>query len=123
MELKIPSHFIDELVKYYRMRIAKALDVSQRVESAVLPIYWTAKGPNRPDQIGSGVVVSIGGEYFIFSASHVFNHIGTYALLIGTGSEKLVTLSGERFSTGKRDLQVLTKMTQLMLLCFISERA
>lgn len=101
LKLKIPSPFIDELIKYSHMKIGKALDVSQRVESAVLPIYWTAKVPNRPDQIGSGVVVCIGGEYFIFSASHVFDHIGTYALLIGTGSEKLVTLSGERFSTGK----------------------
>ena len=91
---------VKNAIKIYRAQMEKALDVPQRVESAVLPIYWTLKSPTKPEQVGSGVAVRNQEEYFIFSASHVFDDIGTYALLVGTGGgEKLATLSGERFST------------------------
>lgn len=78
----------------------KALSAPQKVENAVLPIYWTLRSPTKPEQVASGVVVRIKTEYFIFSASHVFDDIKEYALLVGTGEgRELVTLSGERFST------------------------
>jgi hypothetical protein len=89
-------------IRVHQAQMLKALSIHQRVENAVLPIYWPLKKITRPEQIGSGVVVFIKGEYFIFSASHVFDDIGSFALLVGTGGgEPLATLSGERFSTKK----------------------
>jgi len=41
-------------------------------------------------------------EFFVFSASHVFDDIGGYQLLLGIGGgSKLAALSGERFSSKK----------------------
>lgn len=89
-------------VSAYRKQMEKALAVSQHIEDAVLPIYWTLMAGKKPEQIGSGVVVRIESEHFIFSASHVFDDIGSYALLIGAGDgSKLATLSGDRFSSKK----------------------
>jgi len=83
-------------------QMEKALEATQRIEDAVLPIYWTLKSKKRPEQIGSGVVVQIKGEHFIFTASHVFDDIGSYRLLIGAGvGNKLSSLAGERFSSTK----------------------
>lgn len=99
-DLENPS--VKLAIEAHRIQIEKALSVSQQVEKAVLPIYWTLKSPTRPEQVASGVVVRIKTEYFIFSASHVFDDIKTYALLVGTGDgRELATLSGERFSSQK----------------------
>lgn len=87
-------------IQIHRKQMGKALVVPQRVENAVLPIYWTLKSETKPEQVASGVVVRIEAEYFIFSASHVFDDIGSYALLIGAGDgSRLATLSGDRFSS------------------------
>lgn len=84
----------------YRTQIKKAMEVPQRVEDAVLPIYWTLKSTKKPEQTGSGVIVRIKDEYFVFSASHVFDDIGQYSLLIGAGDgSPLTPLSGDRFSS------------------------
>lgn len=78
---------------------AMALDLPQRVESAVLPIYHTLKG-NRLDQTGSGVAFQIGGEYFVMSASHVFDDIGTHRLCMAVAKGELLShFAGDRFST------------------------
>ncbi|MFD2644127.1 hypothetical protein [Pseudomonas japonica] len=80
-------------------QVEMALDLPQQVESAVLPIYHTLKG-NKPEQTGSGVAFQIGGEYFVMSASHVFDDIGTHALCMAvTKGELLCQFSGDRFST------------------------
>lgn len=85
-----------------RKQMERALFVPQRVEDAVLPTYWTLKSKARPEQVGSGVVVRIEKEFFIFSASHIFDDIGSYALLVSTGDgSKLAELSGDRFSSKK----------------------
>ncbi len=70
------------VLEFYENQMRMALEVPQRVESAVFPIYHTIKSPTKPEQIGSGVLVCIGKEYFIFSASHVFDSIGKNCLLI-----------------------------------------
>lgn len=89
-------------IAVYRQQMEKALDAPQRVENAVLPIYWTLRSETKPEQVASGVVVRIETEYFIFSASHVFDDIGSYALLIGTCDRgRLAMLSGDRFSSKK----------------------
>lgn len=89
-------------LKIVQKQMESALEVPQTVENAVLPIYWTLRSKVKPEQVGSGVVVRIKNEFFVFSASHVFDDIGAYQLLLGTGGgRKLVALSGERFSSKK----------------------
>lgn len=89
-------------IEYFQNQMRKALDVPQRVENAVLPIYHIPNIKRKPIQIGSGVIVKIKSQYFIFSASHVFDAIGNHQLLIGDGTgSPIQSLSGERFSSGK----------------------
>lgn len=81
---------------------AEALDLTLNIEEAVCPIFWTLRKPTKPEQTGSGVFVELKGQYFVFSASHVFDDIGEFQLLMAVnGEEKLVSFSGERFSTGR----------------------
>jgi hypothetical protein len=89
-------------IELHRKQMEKALSVSQTVEDSVLPIYWTLRSERKPEQVGSGVVVAIKDEFFVFSASHVFDDIGGFQLLLSTGEgSKLASLSGERFSSKK----------------------
>ncbi|PMG54159.1 hypothetical protein BCT40_10445 [Vibrio lentus] len=89
-------------VDIYKNQVEKALLYTINLERAVVPIYWTLKTETKPEQVGSGVIVELGGEYFIFSASHVFDDIKQFQLLIGVGNgERLVSLGGERFSSAK----------------------
>ena len=62
---------VKQLIQICYKQTEKALNTSRNVENAVLPIYFTLN--SIPEQIGSGVVVCIQTEYFIFSASHVFD--------------------------------------------------
>jgi hypothetical protein len=90
-DLKNP--IIKSAIEFHQIQMEKALSAPKQVENAVLPIYWTLRSPTKPEQVASGVVVRIKTEYFIFSASHVFDDIKGYALLVGTGEGR------ERFST------------------------
>lgn len=86
----------------YQERIINALNAEQTVENAIIPIYHLSKNEAKLQQIASGVLVKISNEYFVFSASHVFDQIGDYALCTGNGSDnQVVQLSGERFSSPK----------------------
>ena len=86
----------------------RALDAPQSVENAVLPIYALpkTKAHERPKrkvvQVGTGVLVTINSEYFVFTATHVaFNFLDT-ALHVGYGDGTPITgFSSDRFSTGK----------------------
>lgn len=87
----------------YMKKCEIALEVEQTVESAVIPIYHKPEG-KRVGQIGSGVLLRIKNEYFVLSASHVFDQIGDYALLTSDGESELQMLPGERFSTPRDKL-------------------
>ncbi|KAA0796728.1 hypothetical protein DN398_25365 [Bacillus sp. JAS102] len=101
-DINLKNPIVKEAIIFFQNKAIKALDVPQRVESAVIPIYHTPKLKRKPVQIGSGVLVKIKSEYFIFSASHVFDDIGSYQLLIGDGTgSKVQSLSGERFSSSR----------------------
>jgi len=98
--------FDDPLVKRimdgYQRCMTVALNAPQQVERAVHPVYWPFKRGRKADQGGTGVVVRIEGEHFVFSASHVFDDVGNHVLLLGTGNgELLATLAGDRFSTAR----------------------
>jgi len=79
-----------------------AMVVSPRVENAVCPIYFPLNGDGKPEQIASGVVVKIMNDFFVFSASHVFDDVGQDPLLLGVGGgRKLLVLGGGRFSSAR----------------------
>lgn len=93
---------VKEGIAYYQNKMIEALNVPQRVESAVIPIYHILKINRKPVQIGSGVLVKIKSEYFIFSAAHIFDEIGSHQLLIGVGiGSKIQSISGDRFNNGR----------------------
>ncbi|MGG0509338.1 hypothetical protein ABE078_17860 [Priestia megaterium] len=100
-DIDLDNPIVKKAITYFQNKMITALNVPQRVESAVVPIYHKPKLKRKPIQVGSGVLVKIKSEYFIFSASHVFDEIGSHQLLTGdgTGSE-VQSLCGERFSTG-----------------------
>lgn len=98
----LDNPIVKQAIQVHQKQVEKAWGVPQRVENAVLPIYWTLKSKRKPEQIASGVVLRIKDEFFVFSASHVFDSIGNYCLLIGAGNGTLLaTLAGDRFSTLK----------------------
>ncbi|WP_226556167.1 hypothetical protein [Priestia aryabhattai] len=101
-DIDLDNPIVKKAITYFQNKMITALNVPQRVESAVVPIYHKPKLKRKPIQVGSGVLVKIKSEYFIFSASHVFDEIGSHQLLTGdgTGSE-VQSLCGERFSTGR----------------------
>lgn len=103
--MKVGIDLNDPRVKFalalMRRQVGMALDLPQRIESAVLPIYHTLK-PKKLEQTGSGVAFQIGGEYFVLSASHVFDDIGVHQLCMAVSrGELLCTFGGDRFSSAR----------------------
>ncbi|MBU3169899.1 hypothetical protein [Clostridium estertheticum] len=99
-KIDLENPIIKECTTYFHNKMIEALNVPQKVESAVIPIYHIPKLKRKPIQIASGVLVKIKNEYFIFSASHVFDEIGNKQLLIGDGSgTEIKSISGDRFSS------------------------
>ncbi|WP_214845439.1 hypothetical protein [Exiguobacterium sp. S90] len=80
------------------------MSVKQTVEKAIIPIYHIPLNKKVPIQIATGVLVKIRNEYFLFSASHVFDDIGEKAILTSSGpgiGSKIIELAGERYSSPK----------------------
>lgn len=105
-DIDLNNPIVKEAISYYNSKIEKALNVPQNVEKAIIPIYAILKSDkklsNTPQQIGSGVLVNIKSEHFIFSASHVFDDTGDTKLLTGVGDNTdVLMLSGYRFSSVK----------------------
>ncbi len=94
----------------------KALGIERNVENAVIPIYCVPKTKGhikkktKPEQIGTGLLVVIKNEYFIFSATHVFDEFEGKSLLTGPLQHGLIEeLIGERLSTGNYENQKIDK--------------
>jgi len=76
------------------------LEADRRIEYAVVPVYSLDK--QRLQQSASSVALRINSEYFLLSASHVFDSIGSYRVTIGCGDgRKVDQLGGDRFSFAK----------------------
>lgn len=100
LDLKNPT--IKNILHLYGDMVLAALNAEQTVEKAVIPIYHLNQNQTKLEQIASGVLVNIKNEFFILSASHVFDQIGNYALTTGIGNgEAVIQLAGERFSSPK----------------------
>lgn len=93
---------VKTITSYIHNIATTALNETLIIEKSVSPIFFTIKKPTRPEQTASGVFVCIKDQYFVFSASHVFDDIGTFQLLMAVeGEERLTAFSGERFSTAR----------------------
>lgn len=86
------------LTEMMKGRAAVADEAAIAFEDSVRPIYHLADGEVASKQIGTCVMLTLGGEVFALSASHVFDPIGERVVLIGCG-DKLHALSGDRFSS------------------------
>lgn len=91
----------------YKKETKIAWEMEQTVEKAIIPIYYIPKRKahekpkTKPEQFGTGVLVRIKDQYFIFSATHVFHEFEGKAVLVGIGkNEPIEQIGGERFSTG-----------------------
>lgn len=89
------------IIDMYIEKCKIALDTTLELENAIFPIYALLKG-NKPEHIGSGVLININRRFFIFSASHVFDSIGSYQMLLGISKGRLLMpLAGDRLSTAR----------------------
>ncbi len=90
-----------------------ALEIEMVVEKAVIPISAILKTrahrnpKKKPEQIGSGVLVNIKDQYFIFSATHVFTEFEERSFFTSASGYFLIEeISGERFSTGTTENKI-----------------
>ncbi len=86
--------------------VKSALEIEMKVENAVIPIFAILptkmhRNPKKkPEQIGSGVLVNIKHQYFIFSSTHVFTVFEGKSFFTSISGHSLIEqISGERFST------------------------
>lgn len=85
-----------------------ALETQQNVERAIIPLYaLSVKSQHHKlkketlEQIGTGILIKIDTDYFIFTCTHVFEYLGQYALCVGQmGGGNIKQLIEERFSKG-----------------------
>lgn len=84
----------------------KALKATQSVEKAIIPIYAIPvtkqhqKKKTKFEQIGSGIIVKIKDQYFIFTAEHVFDSTGQHYIVTGAGDGSPVQeFKGSRYSS------------------------
>jgi len=106
-KIDLNSPIYQAAIELLHQQVEKALITPQTVESSVIPIYAVLtkkahKMPNtKPEQIGSGVIVNIKDQYFIFSATHVFLEFDGIGLMTGDCCGGLVQqVAGERFTSG-----------------------
>lgn len=104
IDLKSPIFKI--VADWFMKESKKALQAPQTVEKAIIPIYAIPetkqhrKKEIKYEQIGSGVIVEIKDEYFVFTAEHVFDGTGDYAIAIGAGDgSPIQQFNGSRYSS------------------------
>jgi hypothetical protein len=91
---------VQALIGEFNKRAVAAYEAATTLDEAIQPIYAVLPTSERPTQIGSCVLVTIRDQVFVLSASHVFEPIGQYAVLVACG-RKLHPLTGDRFSSAR----------------------
>lgn len=91
---------IASIAEFYQERAELATVAGAQLEDSVRPIYVAPPPKFVPQQTGSCVLIRLLDDFFIFSASHVFEDLGDYPPLVSCG-EKLQPLPGERFSRSR----------------------
>jgi hypothetical protein len=107
-KINLEHPLVKKATEQYFQRVREAMEAPQKVESSVVPMYAILKSKGhqkpktKPEQIGSGVLVNIKDQYFIFGATHVFLELRNFQVLTGCGDNTpIIALAGDRFSTGK----------------------
>lgn len=85
-------------IEAYKRQSVVALNIASTFDDAVRPLFALNQRTNKVEHEGSCVLLIIANHFFALSASHVFDAVGEYELLIGCGS-RLHSLAGERFSS------------------------
>ncbi|RYF23875.1 MAG: hypothetical protein EOO42_06485 [Flavobacteriales bacterium] len=108
IDLKDPK--VITIKKHIENETVLALEAEQTVESAIIPVYAIpkVKAHQKPkskfEQVGSGVLVNIDTEYFLFTATHVALEFLDHGLAIGWGvGEPIRQYKTERFSWGRQE--------------------
>lgn len=111
--IDLNSPFTQLALSIYQKEIVQALEMEQTVEKAVIPIAYIPKSKahqqkkTKPEQIGTGVLVNIKDEYFIFTATHVLNEFEGKSLIVGTHEySPYEELIGVRFSSGTMENKI-----------------
>lgn len=101
-DIDLNNPLVKIFTKHMQTQTKKALEITQSIEKAVIPILHLSPFKTKPEQIASGVIVTIKDEYFVFSASHVFDDYGQRQLLTSDNTGSCVqSISGDRFSSSK----------------------
>jgi hypothetical protein len=87
-------------VDLYTSQATIAATAAARKDDAVRPVYALNVRTNKIAQEGSCVLLAVADQIFALSASHVFDAVGQYQLLIGCGN-RLHALPGDRFSSAR----------------------
>lgn len=91
---------VQQAIKAYGDRARVAVHAAASRDNAVRPVYALKGHTDKVEQEGSCVLLTAGDQVFALSASHVFEAVGRYALLIGCGT-RLHSLAGDRFSSAR----------------------
>lgn len=109
-KIDLENPIINLVLELYKRHVTLALESSQIIEKAIIPIYAipNSKGhqslKKKAEQFGSGVLLNIREHYFILSCTHLFEAFEGYVLKTGDGKGSLIQdITGERFSTGSID--------------------
>jgi hypothetical protein len=85
-------------VEKYKERATLAYGLAAAKDEAVRPVYALNERTKSVQHVGSCVLLQVQGEFFVLSASHVFDDVGTFQLLFGFG-DRLHSFAGDRFSS------------------------
>ena len=85
-------------LEIYKRLATQAYELAAEKDSAVRPVFALNERTQSVRHIGSCVLLKVRDEIFALSASHVFDDVGKYQLLIGCGN-RLHSLAGDRFSS------------------------
>lgn len=89
---------VASVIEAYQAASGAATEKALAKGDAVRPIFALDERTRRVRHVGSCVLIIFEQELFAFSASHVFDSVGKYRLLIGCG-DRLHPVGGDRFSS------------------------
>jgi len=105
-DIDLKSPIFEQVRDWFLKESKKALKAPQKVEKAIIPIYTIPKTKEhlkkkkKFEQIGSGILIKIKDSYFVFTAEHVFEDTGEYAIAIGAGDgSPIQQFEGSRYSS------------------------
>lgn len=85
-------------IEIYKQQATLAYELAAAKDDSVRPVYALNERTQSVHHVGSCVLLKVRDEIFALSASHVFDLVGKYQLLIGYG-DRLHSFAGDRFSS------------------------